>query len=125
MNQLSAQQTQVLVEGLDDYVGLWRLASEARDSTPDASHGTLRRAIIDLIRPLLLNGLIEAGHLAGDGGFVPWSRQGLDALNQIERSWRSLKRDPTIGYGDDPGLPDDCWFKNTAAGDAYARRVAR
>jgi hypothetical protein len=47
--------------------------------------------------------------------FVPWQLTIPEALARIEREWRALGRDPSLG--------DICWFNNTPAGNERARQT--
>jgi len=124
MIQLDPIQQEILVEGLDDYVGLWQVASRVRESLRESpTTDSVRQRVLKHLRPLLERGFLEAGNLAGDGGFVPWEGQGREALDSIGRAWTRLGRDPNIGYGPDPSDADSCWFRNTPAGSTHARQL--
>jgi len=46
-----------LVEGLADWIGLWRFVRDARDGDPGATVEAVRKAAMPLIRRLVLDGL--------------------------------------------------------------------
>ena len=113
MTQLDPIQRDILVEGLEDYVGLWEVARLVREAVRRPGEDAVRQAAIERLRPLLEGGYMEAGDLTPDGGFAAWSSQGKGAVDQIDKRWRRLGRDPSIS--------EICWLNNTGRGNALAR----
>ncbi len=105
-------QMEFLVEGLEDYVGLWEWVSRVKWANPDLPDEDLRSEVLDLLRGVLEGGYMRAGQLADQGGFLEWDLTPADAMASIEREWTALGREPTIA--------DICWFDNTDRGDALA-----
>ncbi len=112
MTELNEIQHAFLVEGLDDYVGLWQWVARVRRRCPDLEGDAVRAKVLELAGALMHQNAIRAGALARDGGFDAWELPPAEALERIEREWIELGRDPNI--------PDICWFINTEHGDALA-----
>ena len=115
MSELDAIQRDLLVEGLEDYVGLWQVAKQVHRLFGSLPAERVRDIALDRLRPLLLEGLIEPGLPAEGGGFSAWGGDAGAALDRIETEWR--------GLGTDPNIWDICWFKNTEKGNALARTL--
>ena len=112
MTELDELQREFLVEGLEDYVGLWEWVSEVRDRWPDLEDDAVRAKVLELVGELMRRNAIQAGPLYVKGGFDAWELTPAEALERIEREWIELGRDPNIA--------DICWFNNTELGDALA-----
>jgi hypothetical protein len=112
MTELSPLERGLLVEGLEDYIGLWQFVRHLTRQEPPLSDDQVRDATVASVRRLVEGGLMTPGHLVGDGGFAPWEEEGAAAVPRIEREWAALGRPPDI-----------CWFSNTSAGDDVARRL--
>lgn len=112
MTELHELQRVSLVEGLDDYVGLWQWVRRVRDRWPDLADDAVRSKVLELVGELMRRNAIRAGALTRDGGFDAWELTPAEALERIEREWIELGRDPNIA--------DICWFNNTELGDALA-----
>lgn len=50
MTELNEIQREFLVEGLDDYVGLWEWVDEVRDRCPDLDDDAVRAKVLELVR---------------------------------------------------------------------------
>jgi len=116
MSELSEIQQAVLVEGLDDWVGLWTVAREVREGGGRASE-VVRQQVVDLIRQLNEAGYVRVGHPTSEGTFRAWKLSPAEAAERIGEEWSALGRDPDIG--------EICWLENTELGDEVARQVGR
>lgn len=105
-------QREILLFGLDDWVGLWVVADFVRESLQTPTADEVRQTAIQLLRPLIEGGYVKAGNLTPTG-FEAWRDQGA-AVDRIDGWWKRLGRDPK--------LPDDIYLSNTSRGDAAARR---
>ena len=112
MTKLDELQRAFIVEGLEDYVGLWQWVARVRDRYPDLNGDGVRAKVLESVGELIRQNAIQAGALAGEGGFDAWELTPAEALERIETEWIELGRDPNI--------PDICWFNNTEHGDALA-----
>jgi len=112
VTHLNEIQRGFVVEGLDDYVGLWEWVDKVRSRCPDLEDDAVRTKVLELAGELMHQNAIRAGALTRDGGFDAWELTPAEALERIEREWIELGRDPNI--------PDICWFINTEHGDALA-----
>jgi hypothetical protein len=110
---ISRVRRETLLEGLEDWIGMWEIVcgmTEIQDST------RRREAVLGLIRELLELGWFEAGFPRMNPlGFDAWETSTSDAIARIEREWREL--------GGDPSLGDIVWFNLTEKGSHEARRV--
>lgn len=117
MKYLSQIQSDIIIEGLDDYVGLWQVARSVRQETPYQTGGSVRRTSLNELKPLLHRGYITPGQLTEDGGFFEWPLAPVEALERIDREWLEL--------GQDPNISQVCWFSNTSKGDELAQAVIK
>src|SRR5258706_3895123 len=112
MNDLDSIQREILMEGLDDYVGLWQVVRSLRERFGDLPTDRIRELALERLQPLLDQGLIESG-MPGSGEFLSWGSDAATTLARIDAEWRAL--------GKDPNMPDICWFSNTEKGDLIAK----
>lgn len=91
MNKLFQEFVQ---ECQSDYVGLWSIVREVRAHLADESR--IVDAVIALIQRLVTEGGVVAGDFRGEL-FVDWKLPTPTLLIEIEKRWRALGRDPTIG----------------------------
>jgi hypothetical protein len=105
---------EILTEGEDDWVHLGVLVRIVKYATGLAGEDLLCKTL-GVIQHLVSSGWMVAGDIGDEvsPGFQPWSLTLAEALARIEREWRDLGRDPSLG--------DICWFANTPAGDERAR----
>ncbi|MCP3999196.1 MAG: hypothetical protein GY722_29645 [bacterium] len=113
MNHLSEIQRDLLVEGLDDYVGLWQVARAVRREAPHYTNDNVRERSLKELGLLLHAGYIKPGQLTEDGGFLEWQLGPAESLKRIDSEWREL--------GHDPNIYQICWFSNTNEGDEAAQ----
>jgi hypothetical protein len=107
---------EILVRGLDDWVGLWEVAKEVRSRSPSSDFSEIMALAVSSVRKLHEAGTICVGELA-KSGFVPWSLPPAASAERIELEWTKLGRDPNIG--------EICWLDNTVRGDELARSILR
>ncbi len=77
-----------------DYVGLWSIVREVRESTSDSNR--VRELTLSLIRQLLEDPHVVAGEFVA-GKFVRSSESPAILINRIESQWKSGGREPDIG----------------------------
>ncbi len=107
-----------LIEGLDDWIGLWRFARAIRDRAPNATVDEVRERAMPSVRKLVQGGYMRPGRLTKERpGFSEWNLDPQEAVERIDREWRQLGRDPNI--------PDICWFSNTELGNEVADRLLK
>ena len=108
--ELSETHKEILRLSADDDTGLWliikRVAKDAYSTT--STPKWVRRKVIEVIRDLLDNQLIEAGNPNGPN-FQPLFSTTNEIIRYIEQEWDGLGRTPNIG--------DVCWFRATPAGE--------
>jgi hypothetical protein len=112
MTEPDPVQREILLFGLDDWVGLWVVADFVRESLQTPTAEEVRQTAIQLLRPLVDGGYMEAGTLTSTG-FEAWRDQGT-AVDRIDGLWKRIGRDPN--------LADNVYLSNTTRGDAAARR---
>lgn len=98
----------ILSECSDDYVGMWSIVWLLRRDHKEASEAEIRRMAMEILRPLLEEGLIEAGPIEGDWSEA-WSLPPIEVLSKIEALWDD--------FGSEPQMWDICWFRTTKKGD--------
>ena len=96
---------------------MWELAADIRDVLGrNADPASVRRAVLEALRPLVEAGYANIGHLTRHGRLselTPWSLDGRSAMDELERQWIQLARDPQIG--------DLGWLQLTPLGETVAR----
>lgn len=106
---------EVLLSGADDWVGIWELPYLARAALGGVGTDAARVAVMEVIRALLSQGLMEVGDV-NECGFVRWETELDDAIRRIEREWTLLRREPSLG--------EIGWLNITAKGEDLARCVS-
>jgi hypothetical protein len=114
---MNRAEREVLLRGLDDYVGLWEVFSVTRRELPETDGSSIRRAVMEVVSNLLEKGLMRAGFPTRGGGFDPSDETPEETLTRIEHEWDRLGREPDVG--------DIVWFDLTEEGEARARDLAR
>lgn len=85
-------------ECLEDHVGLWRIVNAVRFDLGARNPIETRTMTLRLIRRLLEERGMQAGHPAPDGRhFVAWDLPFDQAMSRIEKEWTALGREPNIG----------------------------
>lgn len=119
MIQLSEMQRHILLEGLSDYQSIWELVGQARDQLgTTSSPAAVRRIVLLALRPLVEGGYIQLGTLTRRGAYsdlTPWPLVGKRAIDELERKWVQLGRDPVIS--------ELAWFQLTSSGQQLAAQI--
>jgi hypothetical protein len=88
----------LLAEASEDNLGLWELAALAQSALDEGTTSDALATVLDILAPLLLGGLMEAGQYSGPGSrFERWDLTPQAALGQVEAFWISLGREPRLG----------------------------
>lgn len=119
MIQLSEMQRHILLEGLNDYQSIWELVGQVRDELGAASSpAAVRGAVLLALRPLVEGGYVQLGTLTQRGEYsdlTPWPLGGKRAIDELERMWIQLGRDPVIG--------ELAWLQLTSNGEQLASQL--
>lgn len=111
----STTEKEILLEGLDDYLGLWEFVASIRDESNTDDAGEIRRRVLALVRGMLDEGLARAGFPTRDGHFDVVEMNTEDTVARISREWDELGREPDVG--------DIIWFRLTDEGIRLARDI--
>lgn len=108
----------VLLSGIDDWVGLWEVVRSAQEyAEPNmAAVGEVQDLVILVVQKLLAESLVEIGDLHGLD-FQPWPISIREALTKVRTAWQALGRNPSIG--------EVCWLNLTDQGNALAQSIVR
>jgi hypothetical protein len=99
---LNAMVNEFFTEAEDDLVGLWEIVSEVEERT-GAAEQVLREQTLEVVRELLVHGLVAGNPPYSVHGYRPWTDQRPDAvIDRIRSEWIALGRIPNI--------PDIAWF---------------
>jgi hypothetical protein len=94
----------------DDHVGLWRIVDAVRLDLGLTDPDQIRSATLGLVRSLLDEPGIRAGHPTPKGRqFTTWKLTPQQVIGRIEEEWSALGRDPDIG--------EITWFTSVAEPD--------
>jgi hypothetical protein len=100
----------LLIQGLDDFIGLWQLKSPtSSDSDPQA-------AAFALADRMITSGWFRIGELRADGSFEAWSDVDGDVIHRLRHSWSD--------HGNPKVFEMEVWFELTESGAAVAQRRA-
>jgi hypothetical protein len=106
---------EILLEGLDDYLGLWEFVASVRDESDSDNAGEIRRRTLALVHGMLDEGLASPGFPTRDGHFDVVEMDAEDAIARISREWGELGREPDVG--------DIIWLRLTDKGRKAAREI--
>lgn len=137
MGSLEEIKRDFLLEGLEDYVGLWQFGPRVRHRLGIEDPEEVKSAALKLVRELVGGGLFVPGEPARkeEGWFRPWTLGPEDSVRAIEKLWDDLGREPN--QGDSPGTllverePDQGerlvapWFELTEKGERVAQEYKR
>lgn len=99
----------IRAECTDDFVGLWSIVRDVRETVGD-DPATVKRFTINVLTLLLEAHEISAGNPSQDGkNFQAWSLSPEAAMNRIVTEWEQLGRDPDLG--------EIVWFSRTTANE--------
>lgn len=111
----SVAEKEILLEGLDDYLGLWELVASVRYESDTDDAGEIRRRTLALVRGMLAEGLASPGFPTRDGHFDVVEMDTEDAIARISGEWDELGREPDVG--------DIIWLRLTDKGRKAAREI--
>jgi hypothetical protein len=113
MIKLSKVQTQIMAACRDDYEGLWAILEYLREEDPRLVSPP---AALRVLKPLLEEGLIQAGFPTSDSrSFEPWRMPVEMILERILLEWKILGREPTVG--------EVVWFTTTNKGNSLEENL--
>lgn len=107
----------IILEGLEDYIGLWEFTAFVRRSLSTDNEVAIRSTVLALANELLERGVMVTGFPTPEGGFEPEESEPGEIVERIEREWRELGRMPDLG--------EIIWFDLTEYGERYARELAK
>lgn len=120
MSSLEEIKRDFLLEGLEDWVGLWEFGPSVRYKLGIEDLEEVKSASLELVRELVGDGLFVPGELVekAKGGFRPWDLGPEDSIRAIEELWDDLGREPNLG-------DDAPWFYRTEKGERVAQEHKR
>lgn len=82
----------------EDHVGLWRIVNAVRFDLDSKCPSEIHSVTLRLVRTLLAERGVRVGQPTPDGRqFISWELSPEQAVNQIDKEWTALGRDPNIG----------------------------
>lgn len=114
---ITTAEEEILLEGLEDDIGLWEFVAAITDEIPSGDEPAIKRGVITMAEDLLERGLMVAGFPDRRGGFGVAGEDSSGIASRIDREWDELGRPPDIG--------EVIWFNLTEQGERYARELAR
>ena len=115
---LETMKRELLLEGVEDYVGLWEFPPLVRRHLQAQDPEEVRKVALRLLGELIREGMFVHGQLAEKGGFAPWSVPPETSFRLTEELWNGLGRDPNMG-------DDIPWFNLTAEGEEAAQEIKK
>ena len=108
-----------IIEGTEDYVGLWQLIHQLYLKFPQADLQEIKSMTLEAIREILETGFMEIGMFEYvDDKKLEYQVWNLDIdiiINRIETEWTELGREPIIG--------DIAWLVTTEQGNKEGERL--
>jgi hypothetical protein len=96
-----------LYDGLDDWVSLVEAYGLALLADPDAGPDQLKAVVIEVVRQLLAEGMVELGPVERGTGFRAWQEPTEVLIERISDAMR---------HGDDQVWGYVAWMRNTPKG---------
>lgn len=106
MHDLDIVKETISKECKEDFVGLWSVVWEVKNSLNISDDAEVRDISLQVIKELLNSRDIVACEPGNDGVFIPWSLNSEETFNSILSEWDSLGRAPVIG--------EIAWFTSSA-----------
>ncbi|MBA2693271.1 MAG: hypothetical protein H0U65_12400 [Rubrobacter sp.] len=113
----SKAKAEILIEGLDDSIGIWEIAAVVRGEIPRPDGSEVRAASLEIVRDVLEEGLMRPGFPTREGSFEVLRKTPGETMERVEREWDELGRDPDVGEG--------IWFDLTEKGEKYAKTLSQ
>ena len=109
----------MIIEGTEDYIGLWEVIREIKLSFPHANRQDIKAMTLESIREILETKFMAIGMFKViDGNNWEYQIWNLDIdriINRIEIEWNELEREPNIG--------DIAWLITTKEGEKEANII--
>ncbi len=105
---------ELLIYGYKEWLMASAVASVARFTGGADTPQAIRELSKVIIREFVVRGLMRIGDVTRTG-FVPWEGTLDEMIERIDRTWRTLPREPTLG--------DVCWLDATEKGEARAQEL--
>lgn len=112
---ITAAEKEILLEGLEDHIGLWEFVVAITREIPSGDEPAVKRGVITMAEDLLERGLMVAGFPDERGNFDAVGEDATGIASRIDREWEELGRPPDIG--------EIVWFDLTESGERYAREL--
>jgi hypothetical protein len=106
-----------IVEGTEDYVGLWEIIHEFRAKYPETNQKQIQKMTLEAVREILDTGFMQIGMFDNgrDLEYKIWNLDIDDSIHRIETEWNELGRVPSIG--------EIAWLITSDKGEEEARRI--
>lgn len=107
----------LIIEGTEDYVGLWEIIHEFRTKHPEKNQKHIKKMTLEAVREILETGFMQIGMF--DNGknleYKIWDLDINDTIHRIETEWNELGRMPSIG--------EIAWLITSEKGEKEAKRI--
>ena len=106
----------LLMRGCDDWINVAEVTSVAKFMGHARSEGEIQDLSLNLIREVVERCLMEIGDLPDQGRRLNlWPMTPEECLERVEREWKALGRNPSLG--------EICWLQNTDKGNALGEAL--
>ena len=106
----------LLMRGCDDWVNAAEVTSVAKFTGHAQSEDEIRFLSLKLIHDVVHQGLMEIGDLPDQSRRLNlWPMTPEECLDRVEREWKALGRNPSLG--------EICWLQNTDKGNALGEAL--
>ena len=110
-----------IIEGTEDYVGLWQIIYEFERKFPQANTEEIKLMTLETTREILETGFMEIGMFKyvdkNNLEYQIWNLDIESIINRVEREWDELGRVPNIG--------DIAWLITTKKGEKEVERLLK
>ena len=108
-----------IIEGTEDYVGLWQIIGRFRRKFPQANPQEIKLMTLETTRGILETGFMEIGMFEyvdqNNLEYQIWNLDIESIINRIEREWDELGRIPSLG--------EIAWLITTKKGEKETERI--
>ena len=110
-----------IIEGTEDYVGLWQIIDDFRVNFPQANPQEIKLMTLEATREILETGFMEIGMFEyvdeKNLEYQIWNLDIESIINRIEREWDELGRIPRLG--------EIAWLVTTKKGEKETERILK
>ena len=111
----------LIIEGMEDYVGLWEIIHEFHVKYPNKSQEEVQLMTLEALQEILETGFMKIGMFEyideKNLEYQVWELDINNSIQRVEKEWNELRREPNIG--------EVAWLVTTEKGEKEAKRILK